>query len=175
MDKPPYLDVSRLRAHLRATGRGKHVGAASYFHLDLVRTRPAIAEALNATWCRYAGADSPDYNILKLQLPSRIGFLTYDDFASPFPILVHSLALDVSAGAGRHADYRDHDNPPILHRKELLLPACHPLAAPAAALTARLEARGAFADPRRIGTVEGWRGALADVGLALDHGEVVGW
>ncbi|MDE2933018.1 MAG: hypothetical protein OXS47_04000 [Chloroflexota bacterium] len=175
MDNPPYLDVSRLRAHLRATGRGKHVGAASYFHLDLVRTRPAIAETLNATWRRYACADSPDYNVLKLQPPSRVSFLTYDDFATPFPVLVRSLAVDVSAGTTRHTDYRDRDNPPILHRKEQLLPASHPFAAPAAALTARLEARGAFSDPRRIGTVNGWSRALADVGLALDHGEVVGW
>lgn len=175
MDNPPYLDVSALRAHLRATGRGKHVGAASYFHLDLVRTRPGIGEALNATWRRYAGADTPDYNVVKLQPPSRVSFLTYDHFVSPFPVLVRSLAVDVSAGAARHADYRDRDNPPILHRKELLLPACHPLATRAAALTARLKARGAFSDPRRIGTVDGWSRALADVGLALDRGEVVGW
>ena len=175
MDNPPYLDVSRLRADLRATGRGKHVGAASYFHLDLVRTRPAIAETLTATWRRYAGADSPDYNVVKLQPPSRASFLSYDDFASPFPVLVRSLAVDVAAGTAHHADYRDRDNPPVLHRKELLLPACHPLAAAAADLTARLEARGAFSNPRRIGTVDGWSRALAGVGLALDRGEVVGW
>lgn len=175
MDNPPYLDVSHLRAQLRATGRGKHVGAASYFHLDLVRTRPAIAEVLNATWRRYAGAGSPDYNVVKLQPPSQVSFLTYDHFTSPFPVLVRSLAVDVAAGDARHADYRDRDNPPILHRKELLLPARHPLAPPAAGLTARLEARGAFSDPRRIGTVDGWSRALAGVGLALDHGEVVGW
>ncbi|MDE0242551.1 MAG: hypothetical protein OXQ84_20545 [bacterium] len=175
MDNPPYLDVSHLRAHLRATGRGKHVGATSYFHLDLVRTRPAIAETLHAIWRRYAGAALPDYNVLKLQPPSRVSFLTYDDFASPFPVLVRSLAIDLAACAARHTDYRDRDNPPILHRKELLLPADHPLAAPAAALTVRLEARSAFADPRRIGTVDGWSRALADVGLAFDRGEVVGW
>lgn len=175
MDNPPYLDVSALRAHLRAAGRGKHVGAASYFHLDLVRIRPVLAETLNATWRRYAAADSPDYNVVKLQPPSQISFLTYDHFASPFPVLVRSLAIDLAAGTARGADYRDRDNPPILHRKELLLPAGHPLAAPAAALTARLEARGAFSDPRRIGTVHGWSRALADVGLALDRGEVVGW
>ena len=174
MDSPPHLYVSRLRAQLTATGRGKHVRAASYFHLDLVRSRPRIAETLNATWRRFAAA-SPDYNVVKLQFPSRVSFLTYDDFASPFPVLAHSLAVDIDAGAARHADYRGRANPPILHRKELLLPVCHPLAAPAGHLTARLEARGAFSDPRRIGTVDGWSRALADVGLALDRGEVVGW
>ncbi|MYE25512.1 MAG: hypothetical protein F4Y01_16500 [Gammaproteobacteria bacterium] len=174
MDSPSYLDVTRLRALLTATGRGKHLRATSYFHLDLVRRRPGIAESLSTTWDRFAAA-SPDYNVVKLQPPSRVSFLTYDDFANAFPVLAHSLAIDIAAGVARQVDYRGRDNPPILHRKELLLPACHPLVAPAADLTARLEARGAFSDPRRIGTVDGWSRALADVGLGLERGQVVGW
>ena len=174
MDRFPHLDVSLVRERLRATARGKHVGASSYFHIDLVRTRPCLVDMLDATWGRFAGAP-PDYNVVKLRPPSHVSFLTYDDFANPFPILARSLAVHVDARTARYTEYRNRANPPVLHRKELLLPAGHPLATHAAALTARLEARGAFANPRRIGTVDGWSRALADVGLALDQGEVVGW
>ena len=174
MDSSPHLDLILLRSELRATARGKHVGASSYFHVDLVRARPRIAELLNATWHRFA-VGLPDYNVLKLHPPSRVSFLTYDDFANPFPVLAGSLAVDLVARTARHTHYRSRDNPPILHRKELLLPAGHPLAAAAADLTARLDARGAFAHPRRIGTVHGWSRALTDVGLALHDAEVVGW
>ena len=159
---------------MRATARGKHVGPSSYFHVELVRTRPRVAELLDATWRRFA-TGTPDYNVVKLQTPSRVSFLTYDNFATSFPVLGGSLAINLAAGTARHTDYRDRRSPPILHRKELLLPADHPLAAGAADLTARLEARGAFANPRRIGTVDGWSRALAQVGLALHRGEVVGW
>ena len=117
----------------------------------------------------------PDYNVVKLLPPSRLSFLTYDDFNAPFPVLAYSLAINVAAGTARHTDYRGRLNPPILHRKELLLPPTHPLADGATDLTARLVARGAFADPRRIGTLHGWSSALAAVGLALHRGKVVGW
>ena len=174
MDRFPHLDVSLVRARLRATARGKHVGASSYFHIDLVRTHPCIVDMLDATWDRFTGAP-PDYNVVKLRTPSHVSFLTYDDFASPFPILKRSLTVDVNVRTARYTDYRNRANPPVLHRKELLLPAGHPLSAGSAELTARLEALGAFANPRRIGTVDGWSRALADMGLALDQGEVVGW
>ena len=174
MDTPPYLDIPHLRSELCATGRGKHVGATCYFHIDVIRTLPRVLATLNAIRVRVPAA-SPTYNVVKLQAPSRISFLTYEDFASPFPVLAYSLALDVAANTARQTDYRNRNSPPILHRKELLLPEESPLAAGAAYLTARLEARGAFATPRRIGTARGWSRALADVGLALHRGQVVGW
>lgn len=174
MDRSPHLDLALVRSRLQATARGKHIGPSSYFHIDTIRARPCVVDLLNATWRRFASGP-PDYNVVKLQPPSRVSFLTYHDFASPFPVLGRSLAVDLAAGTARHTDYRDRANPPILHRKELLLPAGHPMAASAADLTARLEARGAFANPRRIGTVHGWSHALSEVGLALHRGEVVGW
>ena len=174
MDRSPHLDLSLVRSQLQKTARGKHVGPSSYFHVETIRTHPCIVEVLNATWRRFA-PETPDYNVVKLQPPSRVSFLTYHDFASPFPVLDHSLAINLAAGSARHTDYRDRGNPPILHRKELILRAGHPNAIGAAELTARLEARGAFANPRRIGTVDGWSRALTEVGLALDRGKVVGW
>lgn len=174
MDWSPHLDVTFVRSRLRTTGRGKHIGSSSYFHIELIRTRPPIIDLLNATWHHFA-AGPADYNVVKLQPPSRVSFLTYNDFASPFPVLARSLAVHLAPGTSRHTDYRNRANPPILHRKELLLPAGHALAADAADLTARLKARGAFANHRRIGTLDGWTRALREVGLALHRGEVVGW
>lgn len=163
-----------IKDQLRATGRGKHVRACSYFHVDLIQTLPKVATAIEATYQRFADEQNP-YNVVKLQPPSRISFLRYESFSTPFPTLARSLSADIATGKTRHIDYRQSRNPPILHRKELTLPHAHRLAYGAAELTRRLEDRGAFANPRRIGTRDGWSSALAKVGLALEADQVVGW
>jgi hypothetical protein len=56
-------------------------------------------------------------------------------------------------------------NPPILHRKEIILPSDHPLHASFARLTAQEEKHGLLADPATIGTRDGWQRCLAIAGL----------
>ena len=174
MRRPPHPDVRSIEKQLRATGRGKHVGACSYYHVQLVRTLPKVATAIDATCRRFAHEPYP-YNVVKLHPPSRISFLRYENFDALFPALARALSVDVTRSKTRHTDYRQSRNPPILHRKELTLPHDHRLTHGAAELTRRLEDRGAFADVRRIGTRDGWSFALARVGLALEANQVIGW
>ena len=61
-------------------------------------------------------------------------------------------------------DFRDSENPPILHRKETFVPAEHPSRAKFERLTKQEERAGLFDDPSRIGTRSGWENALAVVG-----------
>ena len=103
-----------------------------------------------------------------------VSFLHYGDFAAPFPVLAESLAVDLATGTHRWTDYRHRGNPPVLHRKELLLPAEHPLVPEAAQRTRRLAVGGAFAEPSRIGTREGWLRALSRAGLSPEDREPVG-
>ena len=159
---------------LRATGRGKHVGAFSYYHVDIVRHLDAAHSFLDGV--RYDfGHGSFAYNVVKLNRASRLSFLRYETFCATFPALLASLSCDLGAGTARLTDYARRHNPPILHRKELLLWAHDPLAEAGARLTAGLEARGAFVDRQRIGTRDGWAKTLATLGLSIDDGKVVGW
>ena len=64
-------------------------------------------------------------------------------------------------------------SPPVLHRKELLLPANHPLVPAGVELTERLDRLGAFEDATRIGTREAWRARLSSLGLTIEDGELV--
>lgn len=137
MRRSPQPDVRSIKKKLRATGRGKHVGACSYYHVDLVRTLPDVATAIDATYHLFA--DEPHaYNVVKLHTPSRISFLRYENFDAPFPALGQSLSVNVATGKTRHTDYRQSRNPPILHRKELILPHGHTLTHGAAELTLSL-------------------------------------
>ena len=166
--------VSWAYETLRATGRGKHVGPFSYYHLDVVQHLESVHALLDRI-CHDFARDSFDYNVIKLNRVSPVSFLRYEAFTAAFPALLASLSCNVATGTATVADYTRRRNPPILHRKELLLPAGDPLTQAGARLTACLEARGAFADGRRIGTRDGWAGALARLGLAVDNGQVVGW
>ena len=156
---------------LRSTGCGKHVGRFSHYHVDLIAELPDVEEFLEATRQQF---DAPysDFNVIKLA-PSRLSFLLYEHFSVPFPALLTALASDMTRGASRFIDYSGRQNPPILHRKELLLPHDHPLVPAAVQLTERLDGMGAFKRPSTIGTRDGWHARLHSLGLTIEGGQLV--
>ena len=107
------------------------------------------------------------FNVVKLDTANRISFLLYEDFAAPFPALQTAVSCNLDRGSVRETDYAKRSNPPILHRKELLLPGDHPLVREAACLTERLERHGAFVDTATIGTRFGWQRRLDKLGLTV--------
>ena len=112
-----------------------------------------------------------EFNVIKLDARSCVSFLRYQEFATAsFPALLAALSCDISQGTARKTLYSGRRNPPILHRKELLLPADSPLVPEATRLTKELEQLGAFGDPHRIGTRDGWTTRLASLGISLDGG-----
>ena len=149
---------------LRIGGRGKHVGAFGYYHSCVVAARPSVAVYLDAL-CREFDPLFHPFNVVKLDRRSRVSFLRYEDFDAPFPALLAALSCDVERGTCRRTDYAGRRNPPILHRKELLLPADDPRVGDAERLTQRLEAAGAFVDTKSIGTRDGWHRRLAELGV----------
>ena len=157
---------------LRLTGRGKHIGGFSYYHAILLVGRPDVGEYLKRVQDHTHGA-AFEFNVVKLNARTRVSFLRYEDFAAPFPALLAALSCNLAFGTARRSEYGGRHNPPILHRKELLLPIDHPLVPEAGRLTDCLERLGAFEDARRIGTREGWSARLKTLGLTLADGELV--
>ena len=164
---PPGTPLATPFRLLWATGRGKHVGRLSYYHLSLV-SRVAAAAAELGTICSTFHGTGFAYNVVKLDAGYRVSFLRYETFTAAFPALLAALTCDLGRGAARRTDYAARRNPPILHRKELLLPADHPLVPDAVRLTERLERLGAFRDTRRIGTRAGWERNLASLAIRPD-------
>ncbi len=156
---------------LRSTGRGKHMVQVSYYHVDLIAELPDVAALLETTGRRF-GEQQSEFNVVKLG-PSRLSFLRYERFSQPFPALLTALSCDIAQATSRFTDYSQRRNPPILHRKELLLPADHPLVPPAAKLTEELDRLGAFKSPSQIGTRDGWLARLSSMGLAIENGVLV--
>jgi DNA phosphorothioation-associated putative methyltransferase len=99
-------------------------------------------------------------------LEPKISLLCYPEFfESPHPELHHSITVDLVKGKARKHDYQDSVNPPILHRKETLLPPEHPLIGKFQRLTEAEEAEGLYTNSRTIGFKLNWESLLAEKGL----------
>lgn len=156
--------LTDLYARLKATGRGKHIYPYSYYHRALVETVPGLTDEILAIRTHLRLSTSP-FNVVKLDACNRISFLVYEPFNIAFPTLLATESCDLATSTVRRVRYAGRPNPPILHRKELLLPADHPLVPEAERLTSRLERMGALQDITTIGTRLRWRQRLAELRL----------
>ena len=164
--KQPGVPLPSIRRQLAATGRGKHVGRFSYYHTSLAAQVPGVMQQLVSHVRKVHDRPFP-CNVIKLNDRSRISFLRYDSFDAAFPVLLAALSCDLETGTARLTSYQGSHNPPILHRKELLLPANDPRVCAGSRLTEWLERHGAFRQTATIGTREGWRRRLLEIGIGF--------
>ncbi|MEA3018000.1 MAG: hypothetical protein QOI38_2722 [Sphingomonadales bacterium] len=92
-----------------------------------------------------------------------LDYPTFDE--DPFPALRASLKIEPASGKFATRSFASAANPPILHRKELLLSPGDERAQPWAELTRALVDAGVFADNHRIGHRSQWRCRLEMLGL----------
>ena len=163
----PTSAIASLYDHLKSTDRGKHIGQFSYYHISLIRRTPVAPIQLDEIQRPLTGEHLP-FNVVKLNRTHRISFLHYEPFTIPFPALLAAVSCDLRNETTRATDFTRRSNPPILHRKELLLPVDDPTVPEAERLTAHLETQGAFADTRSIGTRLGWHRRLSALGIDPD-------
>ncbi|NEX16034.1 MAG: peptidase M15 [Halochromatium sp.] len=155
--------------------QGKIIGRRTYLHVDALasvqtsngldwKARVAVAE-------QAAGVErGAQFNVVRLDADSgEIALLHYGDFFDdPFPALRESWRFEPATGAVGYRTYADSLNPPILHRKELLLPADHPRQQEYQALTEAAESIGLFADSTRIGYRRQWLEQVHAAGYRIE-------
>jgi len=145
----------------------KRVGNTRYFHIDSLDQLDAAHQASVQDAVRIASPGS--FNAVKFS--SQDGSITLLDYPlfhdEAFPHLANYWTVDNAAGTCRHRTYAHSFNPPILHRKELLLPADDPRQEGYRTLTATAEQIGLFDDPIRIGFKRAWEALLAQRGYRV--------
>ena len=109
------------------------------------------------------------FNVIKFRTDElKLSFLSYPDFLSQaHPALRHAITIDLATGNARRTDYAHNVNPPILHRKECLLPPGHPRRGEFKALTAAEEAAGLYENAATIGFKLNWEKLLQSKGLVV--------
>ena len=126
---------------------GKRVGGARYYHTTAIPwSDPKSQKAIEAA-TQIARLRSDAFNVVKIQgePPKRISLLAYEDFDdNAFPALLDSWTIDLNEPRCAYRTYRTSANPPILHRKELLLAPDDTRREGFADLTKELERRNLF-------------------------------
>ena len=138
---------------------GKTVAQRTYLHVSGLDAAPPALTAAVAAAEELAGVRRGEaFNVVRFDpAGAQVALLQYPGFfEDPFPALAASWRVELASGEVGYRTYAQSHNPPILHRKELLLAADDPRRAPFAALTQACESVGLFEEPTRIGYRRQW-------------------
>jgi DNA phosphorothioation-associated putative methyltransferase len=155
--------LSSFGAHKAVAGR-RYLLASEFQRLD-----PETWEWVERRCTAVGLSCGRDFNLVRVsEIASALALLDYADFeTAPFPALRRSWRMDLTTERVTFRDYSRSTNPPILHRKELLLPAEHPDRPQLEALTRDAEALGLFDNPTAIGFRAQWQALIASRGYFL--------
>lgn len=166
-DKP--VKVIRSPRKTRHQKMGKRVGGSVYYH------RSAVA-LLESSWRDLVGraeacAGHPAWNVVRLGRDSDdLSLLHYPGFdEEPVPALEASVRVRLNTGSYQRREYAFNRNPPVLHRKELLLPTDHPERPACQALSEALDEAQLLTPASSIGRQQQWEDRLRSRGYALDR------
>lgn len=149
---------------------GKRVVRRTYAHVSLLPELPEEDRRLAGDAIELSGLDvDQHFNVLRLDREhDEVALLSYPTFFDElFPALLASWRVHLPTKAMRFRDYSSSLNPPILHRKELMLPASHPDQIRLREITKLAESIGLFDDPVRIGYRAQWSVLVASRGYAV--------
>jgi len=140
-------------------GLGKQVAEHMYLHVSALELLPNEWRLLVSKATQIASPlQSEQFNVIKLHRSAQdISFLDYVNFYDdPFPALGRSWKVNLTRGTSTYRNYEESQNPPILHRKELLLAPGDERRDAYQALTLTAEEIGLFDEPNRIGFRQYW-------------------
>jgi DNA phosphorothioation-associated putative methyltransferase len=154
---------------------GKVVGGSRYVHVLALESISSRWQVLLSEARRHLDAPTERFNVVRLdERTGTVAFLSYPEFwDSATPALSESVLVDPESGVRSRRFYSDSINPPVLHRKELLLPTDHPKRASFEALTSALENLGLFQNPHLIGFARSWETMVQRSGYVLEGNELL--
>ncbi|MBT5819452.1 MAG: DNA phosphorothioation-associated putative methyltransferase [Proteobacteria bacterium] len=156
-----------------STQAGKKVGGALYIHTSALKEADETHLRAVEEGCKIACLSVSDFNVVKLQ-KDKVSLLLYEEFSEvAFPALLESHSVDLPTQRVISKSYRNSKNPPILHRKELLLRPDDKQRVGFLAVTKELEGRGLFHDSRMIGHRRQWEERLEKAGVTVQGAEVI--
>lgn len=158
----------------RTSPVGKQTPTALYVHVSALHLLSTELRLYEGCARGYIGSVEGATVVKLCRDEPRVSYLAYPDFDDdPHPALASALGVPLQTFRIDSRDYTNSRNRPILHRKEDFVPPDYPLREKFARLTKQEERFGLYADPKRIGTQEGWTETLMQAGVELRGHRVI--
>lgn len=161
-------NMDNLREAAAIAAVGKITPSAVYVHTSALPDLPPLLRVYEGCASTFIGSVD-NANVIKLSLKEpRVSYLNYPRFdTDPHPALQSSVVVPLQTFWVRYRDYSASENPPILHRKELLVSYDHPRRPKFERLTKQEETWGLFDTGEPIGTRRAWNEVLDRRGAHL--------
>jgi DNA phosphorothioation-associated putative methyltransferase len=160
-------DASTVRRCCETSTVGKKLPDALYIHCSAEELLPAVLRLL--LFAAHQVVGDVEYNVAKISSDGRsISFLNYANFEEDaHPALLNSVRVYLPRADYTIRNYSTSVNPPILHRKELLVDSLHPMYQVFRDLSEEEERLGLLGG-KNIGTRLGWSETLKESRLVID-------
>ncbi|MGN6275621.1 MAG: DNA phosphorothioation-associated putative methyltransferase [Solirubrobacterales bacterium] len=152
----------RIKAAAAASPVGKRLPVALYLHTEGLDRLPPVLRVMEGVARRLIG-EIDEAVVVKLHLDRpAVSYLEYPGFDRvAHPALRSGYVVSLDPLGCDFRDYSRHRNPPILHRKELLLPRDDARRKRFESLTRQEERAGLYEHPSSIGREDDWNTLLA--------------
>jgi DNA phosphorothioation-associated putative methyltransferase len=164
-------DEKAMSAAFKACHTGKQLPDAIYIHPSYVNSLHPLVQIKVGIAQKLVG-EVDECNILKInKFKNKVSFLAYEDFDEvEHPVLLYSWVMDIPKNDLKFWEFRQRENPPILHRKETFVGPDYPLFQRFKELTEEEEQAGLLEETSLIGTRDGWKTRLKEYGADIkDH------
>ncbi|MGF1768613.1 DNA phosphorothioation-associated putative methyltransferase [Enterovibrio makurazakiensis] len=168
------MDSAQFQKLVAEATAGKHLPDALYLHKDAFDALPSSLSSFVHNVAKALKINEDDWHIVKLgKHDFRLSLLSYPTFyTDAYPSLKQSVTVDLSKLMHRVTDYDTTENPPILHRKELMILPTNPAYADFEQITQEGENAGLYEHSRLIGFKQSWLNLIAQHGYTLVDGRL---
>ncbi|HUY47122.1 MAG TPA: DNA phosphorothioation-associated putative methyltransferase [Streptosporangiaceae bacterium] len=152
----------------RSSQVGKQTPSALYVHRSALAELPPVLQVYEGCARVLAGAIE-EANLIKLSVTQpQVSYLSYPRFdRDAHPTLAAAITVNLQKLSIDWRDYRQSDNPPLVHRKEEFLGAEDPRRQLYTRLTRAEQRARLYEHPERIGTWKGWQATLATANVSI--------
>jgi len=166
------MNLEQFQLLMKDLPCGKLTPQAIYIHKSALNN-----EQLTSFLSRIQSAlklEDYNWNIAKFwKNDFKFSLLSYPDFEEKsYPELNHTVFVDLEKKHHRINDYSNSDNPPVLHRKELMVTKDHPSYEEFSIITQEGEQAGLYENTRAIGFKLGWLSTINNAGFELVDGRL---
>lgn len=168
------MNADHFKELVKTISIGKKLPDAIYLHKEAFSQAPLPLTKFILIVAKALKIDDSDWNLVKVfKKDFRISLLNYPTFfEESYPPLEQSVTVDLAKLSHRITKYCNRDNPPILHRKETMLPKQHPKYDEFSMITQEGEAAGLYENSRMIGFKNSWERVIEKHGYELIDGRL---